>query len=51
MKSSNPYTVVRSPYQPKRWAILDTRTNEVVEAGFFSKPAAQEYIWREYDAR
>lgn len=50
------YEVVRNPYQPKgwgsggprAWAIRNTITGEIVEAGFFSRAMAQEYIWREY---
>lgn len=43
------YIVVPSPWQPKRWAILNTITATVVEAGFSTRTAAQEYIWREYE--
>ena len=42
------YIVVKSPYQPKAWAILNTLTNTIEEAGFSSSHAAWEYIWREY---
>jgi len=30
------------------WAIVDTRTREVVDGGFSSREAAEEYIWQEY---
>lgn len=43
------YIVVPSPYQPKRWAIRNTATGAIVEAGFFSRDRAQEYIWAEYE--
>lgn len=43
------YIVVKSPYQPKAWAILNTATGVIVEAGFSTRHAAQEYIWLEYE--
>ena len=43
------YIVVPSPYQPKRWAILNTFTNSILEAGFSTRNSAQEYIWAEYE--
>lgn len=44
------YIVVTSPWQPKRWAILNTITATVVEAGFSTREAAEEYLWREYSS-
>jgi hypothetical protein len=49
MSNTPKYIVVKSPYQPKAWAIRNTDTGEIVEAGFFSAARALEYIWREYD--
>ena len=49
MSNTPKYIVVKSPYQPKAWAIRNTITGEIVEAGFFSRDRAQEYIWREYE--
>jgi hypothetical protein len=30
------------------WAIANLRTREVVEGGFSSRHAAEEYMWKEY---
>ena len=43
------YVVRPSPYSPKGWAIVNRITGAVMEAGFFSRDRAQEYIWREYE--
>jgi hypothetical protein len=43
------YIVIRSQCSRNSWDILDTRTRHVVEGGFSSRSAAQEYIWREYE--
>jgi len=32
----------------RRWAICDTVTDLVVEGGFFSKDAAEDYLNKEY---
>lgn len=43
----NTYKVIKSPLQPRAWAILNTTTNTVVEGGFFSRDLAEEWmeIW------
>ena len=43
----NTYKVVKSPLQPRAWAILNTKTNEIVEGGFFSRELAEEWkdLW------
>jgi hypothetical protein len=43
----NTYKVVKSPLQPRGWAILNTKTNEIVEGGFFSRELAEEWkdLW------
>lgn len=45
---SGTFIVVPSPHQPKRWAIRNTLTGEIVEAGFSSRTAAQDYLFAEY---
>lgn len=43
----NTYKVVKSPLQPRGWAILNTKTMEIVEGGFFSRDLAEEWknLW------
>lgn len=38
------YIVVKSPLQPRAWAILNTATGEIVEGGFFSQTAAERWL-------
>lgn len=41
------YIVVKSPLQHRGWAILNTKTNQIVEGGFFSRENAEEWkrLW------
>jgi len=52
MSNTPKYIVVKSPYSFSRattkWAILNTETGKIEEAGFSSADRALEYIWREY---
>lgn len=43
-----PYVVVKSPLQPRAWAIVCTVTGKVVDGGFSSRDAALVYLSREY---
>lgn len=49
----NTYKVVPSPHQPKRWSILNTTTNTIVEGGFFSRDLAEEWkhLWYEKEVQ
>lgn len=44
------YNIAPSPHNPQRWAILNAATNEVVEAGFSTRNAALDCMYREYNA-
>jgi uncharacterized protein YbdZ (MbtH family) len=48
-KMMNQYIVVpQGNTFSRRWAILDTHTGFIVEGGFSSRHAAQDYIAKEY---
>ena len=43
------YVVRPCPWSSRGFAIVNRITGEVMEGGFFSRHAAEEYIWREYE--
>ena len=43
------YVVRPCPYSSRGFAIVNRITGKVMEGGFFSRHAAEEYIWREYE--
>lgn len=42
------YVVRPCPYSSRGFAIVNLVTGAVMEAGFFSRTLANEYLWREY---
>ena len=42
------YIAVKTPGRRWSWDIVNASTGEIVEGGFFSLAAAEDYIWREY---
>ena len=43
------YVVRPCPYSPRAFAIVNRVSGEVLESGFFSRHAAEDYILREYE--